>query len=67
VRWQAAEGLTPLCFSQWRTKATLGEVAKRHAKLFVEPLEETEIEYAREQLWFSLATLYQENISNDDC
>jgi hypothetical protein len=49
VRWQAAGSLTPLWFSQWRTKAALGEVAKRHAKLIVKPLEDVDFQYAREQ------------------
>ena len=32
---QAAEHLTLLWFSQWRTEAALGEVAERHTKLIV--------------------------------
>lgn len=35
VCWQAAEHLTLLWFSQWRTEAALGEVAERHIKLTV--------------------------------
>jgi hypothetical protein len=47
VRWQAAGNLTSMWFSQWRTKAALREVAKRHVKLFVKRFEKTDVERAR--------------------
>jgi hypothetical protein len=34
-------------FSQWQTKAALGEVTKRHVKLIVKHFDKTDVERAR--------------------